>query len=48
MINVPPIQNQENLSTQEQLKNLRTYLYRLAQDVQMELNMLEKKMEERS
>ncbi len=47
MINMPPVQNQDNLSTQEQLKNLRTYLYQLAQDIQRELIQLEQKIEER-
>lgn len=47
MINMPPIQNQDNLPVQEQVKNIRKYLYQLAQDMQRELNQIEQKMNER-
>lgn len=38
MINIPQIQNQERLSMDKQVKNIRTYLFQLAQDLQRTLS----------
>lgn len=47
MISMPPVQNQENLPTNEQLKNIRAYLFQLAQELQTKLQMIDKILDER-
>lgn len=40
MINIPQIQNQERLPMDKQVKNIRTYLFQLAQELQRTLSVM--------
>lgn len=41
MINIPQIQNQERLPVPQQLKNLRSYLFQLANELQRRISGIE-------
>lgn len=41
MINIPQIQNQERLPVQQQFKNIRSYLFQLANELQRTLSNME-------
>lgn len=41
MINIPQIQNQERLPIPQQLKNLRSYLFQLANELQRRISGIE-------
>lgn len=41
MINIPPIQNQERLPIPQQLKNIRSYLFQLANELQRRISGME-------
>lgn len=41
MINIPQIQNQERLPVPQQLKNLRSYLFQLANELQRRISGME-------
>lgn len=43
MIKMPQTQNQEKLTVQEQLKNIRSYLFQMANDMQITISTLESK-----
>lgn len=43
MIKIPQTQNQERLPVQEQLKNIRSYLFQMANDMQITISALESK-----
>lgn len=43
MVNIPRTQNQERLPVQEQLKNIRSYLFQLANELQRTLEQIEAK-----
>lgn len=49
MINIPQTQNQERLPVQKQLKNIRTYMFQLANELQRTMSTMEshiKKLQE--
>lgn len=46
MINIPRTQNQERLPVPEQLKNIRSYLFQLANELQRTLAQNEAKLQE--
>ncbi len=45
MVNIPRTQNQERLPVQEQLKNIRSYLFQLANELQRTLEQIEAKQQ---